>query len=173
MRYAMYYTCFYDSPLGQIGLACSDQALVALWLPGQPVFDREALSLPDHPILAATRQWLRRYFAGQAPDWGELPLAPEGSAFRQLVWGLLRQIPYGESTTYGALAQEAARLLGKEKMSAQAIGGAVGANPISIIIPCHRCLGAGGALTGYAGGLELKRKLLTLEGIGFIDKNSP
>lgn len=170
----MYYTCFYDSPIGRIGLACSEQALVALWLPGQPPFIKPAapLSRPEeHPILDRAARWLDRYFAGEAVACGELPLAPEGSPFRQVVWGLLRQIPYGTSTSYGALAGQAARILGKEKMSAQAIGGAVGANPISIIIPCHRCLGANRSLTGYAGGLQLKKALLRIEGIDFIDKN--
>lgn len=168
----MYYTTQYTAPLGPIGLACSETALVALWLPGQPPFDKEAQTLSDpqaHPILALTARWLDRYFAGEAPAPGELPLAPEGTAFRRIVWELLLEVPYGEVTSYGALAKQAAERLGKERMSAQAVGGAVGANPISIIIPCHRCLGSDGSLTGYAGGLHLKKALLGIEGISYKD----
>lgn len=168
----MYVTSVYTSPLGPIGLAASDTALTALWLPGQPPFEKPARILSDpsaHPILSDAARWLDRYFAGEAPACTELPLQPEGSPFRRLIWELLCETPYGQSTTYGTLAKEAARRLGKEKMSAQAIGGAVGANPISIIIPCHRCLGARGTLTGYAGGLKLKRALLELEKIGYFE----
>lgn len=168
----MYYITQYPSPLGPIGLACSEEALVALWLPGQPPFGKKAevlSSAAEHPILARTAGWLDRYFAGETPAAGELPLAPEGTAFRKLIWELLLEIPYGEISTYGQLAKLAAERLGKEKMSAQAVGGAVGSNPISIIIPCHRCLGAEGRLTGYAGGLHLKRFLLDLEKIPYKD----
>lgn len=167
----MYYITGYDSPLGEIGLACSEDALVGLWLPGQKPFGQEAVSLhqPDeHPVLAQAAQWLDRYFAGCRPDPGQLPLAPQGTAFQKLIWKLLLEIPYGESSTYGTLAAQTARNLGKARMSAQAVGGAVGANPIAIVIPCHRCLGAKGQLTGYAGGLALKKRLLDLEGIPYI-----
>lgn len=167
-----YVTTQYISPLGEIGLACSETALTALWLPGQKTFDREAQRLPspdNHPILSLCAGWLDRYFAGECPASNELPLAPEGSPFRKRIWELLLQIPCGETTTYGTLANQAALLLGKERMSAQAVGGAVGANPISIIIPCHRCLGSGGRLTGYAGGLHLKKYLLDLEGIPYSE----
>lgn len=166
----MYYVTQYDAPLGQIGLACSEDALVGLWLPGQRSFSKETvfLSSPEeHPVLAQTAQWLDRYFAGLRPNAREIPLAPQGTAFQKLIWNLLLEIPYGASSTYGALAALAAADLGKARMSAQAVGGAVGANPISIIIPCHRCLGAKGQLTGYAGGLALKKALLTLEHIPY------
>lgn len=168
----MYYLTHYPSPLGCIGLACSDEALVALWLPGQQPFEKEAeqLSSPEeHSILAQTAQWLDRYFAGEGPEAEELPLTPEGTLFRRLIWELLLAVPYGQITTYGTLAALAAERMGKAKMSAQAVGGAVGANPISIVIPCHRCLGTERSLTGYAGGLHLKKYLLELEKIPYRD----
>ena len=162
----MYYSAKYDAPLGVIQLICDETHLLSLSLPGQPEFPHPALAQP-HPILARTARWLDRYFAGAAPAPAELPLSPEGTAFQRCIWSLLVKIPYGQSRTYGDLAAEAALLLGKERMSAQAVGQAVGANPISIIIPCHRILGAGGRLTGYAGGLTLKRRLLELERIPY------
>lgn len=165
-----FYTASYHSPLGDIGLACSEEALVCLWLPGQRAFGEKSrqLAFPgEHPILSQTARWLDRYFAGERVPAAELPLRPQGTAFQELIWQLLLEIPYGETTTYGTLAKLAAERLGKARMSAQAVGGAVGANPIAIIIPCHRCLGAGDTLTGYAGGLHLKRALLALEGIPF------
>ena len=166
----VYYTIQYDSPLGSIGLACSEEALVSLWLPGQKPFEKKAQALPSldaHPIPEQTARWLDRYFAGERVDADELPLAPEGTPFQQVVWKLLLEIPWGQSTTYGELAAKSAILLGKKRMSAQAVGQAVGANPIAILIPCHRCLGAKGRLTGYAGGLHLKRKLLDMEEITY------
>jgi methylated-DNA-[protein]-cysteine S-methyltransferase len=117
------------------------------------------------PIFNETKSWLDRYFAGQRPDASALPLAPIGGAFRQSVWDILRRIPYGKLTTYGEIAREIAAASGKTGMSAQAVGGAVGRNPISIIIPCHRVVGANGSLTGYAGGIGTKVKLLELEGV--------
>ena len=110
------------------------------------------------------KAWLDAYFAGNAPSPAALPLRPEGTEFRRLIWGLLLEIPYGKTVTYGALAKRAAEILGKPRMSAQAVGQAVGRNPISILIPCHRVVGAGGQLTGYAGGLARKEYLLRLEG---------
>jgi len=165
-----YYSAQSPSPLGPITLVCSDEALVALRLPGQQPFEQEAQPVPSpesHPILHQTARWLDRYFAGEPLDPTELPLSPEGSPFRQLIWELLLEIPWGQTVTYGDLAAKAAALLGKKRMSAQAVGQAVGANPIAIIIPCHRCLGAGGRLTGYAGGLHLKRELLDMEEITY------
>ncbi|MCI9156887.1 MAG: methylated-DNA--[protein]-cysteine S-methyltransferase, partial [Lawsonibacter sp.] len=109
--------------------------------------------------------WLDRYFAGERPAISELPLAPIGSEFRKEVWQVLCEIPYGETTTYGEISQKIAARRGLERMSAQAVGGAVGHNPISIIVPCHRVVGSNGSLTGYAGGLQKKIKLLTHEGV--------
>ena len=113
-------------------------------------------------VLSKTKQWLDDYFAGRRPDFAP-PLKPQGTPFQELVWQLLLDIPYGATTTYGELAQAVAQRLGKERMSAQAVGQAVGHNPIAVIIPCHRVLGKNGQLTGYAGGLERKKALLALE----------
>ena len=164
----MYYQTKYSSPLGEITLASDGESLVGLWFVGQKYYGGsvhgEMLPKDDLPVFAAAKDWLDRYFAGERPEIHELPLAPIGGAFRQKVWKLLCEIPYGEVTTYGTLAKKIAALEGKSSMSAQAVGGAVGHNPISIMIPCHRVVGANGSLTGYAGGIERKTALLTLEG---------
>ena len=155
----------YDSPLGGILLAADEIGLTGLW------FDREkyfADNLPaehterETPVLAESKRWLDPYFAGSEPDFLP-PLHPIGSAFRREVWEILLRIPYGQTTTYGAIARELAQKRGLARMSAQAVGGAVGHNEISIIIPCHRVVGAGGSLTGYAGGIDKKVRLLELE----------
>ena len=165
----MYYSTTYPSPLGLITIASTEDALVGLWIEGQKYFIgslKEPLTeRPDLPILIQTRQWLDRYFAGEQPSLTELKLAPIGSNFRQRVWSILCQIPYGETVTYGQIAKQVAAELGLETMSAQAIGGAVGHNPISIIIPCHRVVGTNGSLTGYAGGIDKKIWLLNHEGL--------
>jgi methylated-DNA-[protein]-cysteine S-methyltransferase len=119
----------------------------------------------DLPVFVAAKNWLDRYFDGQKPDIFELPLVPHGSDFRREVWRILCGIPYGETITYGSIARTMAIKAGKARMSAQAVGGAVGHNPISTIIPCHRVVGANGSLTGYAGGVDKKIKLLKHEGI--------
>ena len=161
----MTFTQHYDSPLGGILLAANEAGLTGLWFDGGKYF---ADSLPedhterDTPVLAETRRWLDLYFSGSEPDFLP-PLHPVGSAFRQSVWELLLQIPYGRTTTYGEIARQLAKERGLARMSAQAVGGAVGHNEISIIIPCHRVVGAGGSLTGYAGGIGKKMKLLELE----------
>lgn len=156
----------YDSPLGKLLLTWEDRALTGIW------FDRE---IPDqekqenHPVLRQTKRWLDAYFRGDNPM-PDLPLMPAGTPFQKQVWQLLLTIPHGETKTYGDLAREMAVILGKEKMSAQAVGQAVGKNPISILIPCHRVVGANGQLTGYASGLDRKSWLLRHEGQQ-IEKN--
>lgn len=167
MQDSLCFTSTYLSPLGEITMAGSTQALTGLWFSGQKHFGahlpKEAVP-GDTPVFDQTKAWLNDYFRGQSP--GPLPpMAVQGSAFQQIVWDLLRQIPYGTCTTYGALAKQAALQLGRDTMSAQAVGGAVGRNPISILIPCHRVIGTGGSLTGYAGGLDRKLFLLRLEGV--------
>ena len=164
---AMMYTLHYNSPLGGILLAADEVGLTGLWFDGEKYF-ADALD-PEHkaqetPILREAKRWLDVYFCGQEPDFTP-PLHPIGSPFRQEVWALLLQIPYGQTTTYGALAKQLAAMHGLPRMSAQAVGGAVGHNKISIIIPCHRVVGTNGSLTGYAGGIDKKAKLLTLEKI--------
>ena len=119
----------------------------------------------DMPVFYAAKKWLDRYFAGEKPTIAELPLAPIGNEFRQGVWKILREIPYGKVITYGDIARKMAVQMGRPTMSAQAVGGAVGHNPISIIIPCHRVVGTNGSLTGFSGGITVKTKLLELEGV--------
>ncbi len=163
----MSYTCRVDSPVGPLTLASDGDALTGLWMEGQKYYaatlDTDA-GARDLPVFDTARAWLTRYFAGEGADVSALPpLAPRGSAFRQAVWAILLRIPYGSVTTYGDIAKELRAQTGNPA-SAQAVGGAVGHNPISIIIPCHRVVGAGGSLTGYAGGVDKKLRLLGLEG---------
>lgn len=160
----MYEYIRYSSPLGPLTLAAEGDALTALVFAGQKYAARHLAGEGrerETPVLHAARLWLDAYFAGQRPDVSVLPLSPAGSDFQRAVWRELLAIPYGQTATYGRIA---ARL----GSSARAVGGAVGRNPISLIIPCHRVLGAGGSLTGYAGGLDRKRALLTMEGAGFL-----
>lgn len=163
----MYFKTTYDSPVGVLTMASDGEALVGLWIEGQKHFlnsiseemeEKGALS-----VFGTVREWLDQYFAGKKPDISRLLLRPMGSEFRQNVWKLLCEIPYGQLTTYGEIAKKMAVQMNKKTMSPQAVGGAVGHNPISIIIPCHRVVGSDGSLTGYAGGIEKKIKLLQLE----------
>ncbi len=164
----MLFCADYISPIGKILLMGDNANLTGLWLEMQkcyPFFHETGVpKKEDLPAFKYTKQWLDAYFSGKNPSISALSLAPQGSAFQQRVWQILRQIPYGEILTYGDIANIIAAEDGR-KMSAQAVGGAVGHNPISIIIPCHRVVGSSGNLTGYAGGLDIKLKLLKLEGV--------
>lgn len=159
-------TSTYDSPLGPLLLACDAAGLTGVWFEAQRHFAR---TLPPtahpgtHPHLEAARLWLEAYFARE-PLPPLPPLNPQGTAFQQQVWKALLGIPYGGTATYGQLADRLARAGHMRSPSPRAVGAAVGRNPISLLIPCHRVLGAGGSLTGYAGGLERKRLLLQQEG---------
>ena len=157
----MYNYIRYRSPLGMLTVTAEGGTLTALVIDGQKYADRHLAGKgTEHetPVLHAAKLWLDAYFSRGAPDTTDLPLSPKGTAFQKKVWRELLNIPYGATDTYGALA-------GRLGSSARAVGSAVGRNPISIIIPCHRVLAADGSLTGYAGGLENKEKLLRLEGI--------
>ena len=157
-------TILYPSPLGDIRLTVRGGALAEAHFcrPGDP-----APVCREDPLLDQAARWLDRYFAGDRPGPGAIPLAPAGTPFQRAVWQLLREIDYGQSTTYGALARTLMQRQGLSAMSAQAIGGAVGRNPIAVFIPCHRVLGKNGQLTGYAAGLDRKEYLLRLEQIPF------
>lgn len=147
------YISWYDSPIGGLLLTCTDQGLTGVYM------NREASCRDDHPVFQQTALWLDAYFQGANPPL-TVPLAPEGTDFQMQVWKILLTIPYGETRSYGSLAKELAAVMGKENMSAQAVGQAVGRNPISILVPCHRVIGSNGNLTGYAGGIDKKIWLL-------------
>lgn len=166
----MIYFAQCPSPLGELTLAGDGEALLGLWLNAQkyyglPYGAAEGADWSRPELLEPAVDWLRRYFEGGRPRIDELRLAPRGSDFRKRVWALLCEIPYGQTLSYGELARRLAAERGLMTMSAQAVGGAVGHNPIGIIIPCHRVIGADGSLTGYAGGLDKKRWLLRHEGV--------
>ena len=165
----MIHTTEYGSPIGKLLLAEKNEVLVGLWMEGQKYFmgslQEEIKENSSSPVLNQTKQWLDRYFSKDNPSIRELPLSPDGSAFCKEIWNILCEIPYGQVTTYGKISKKIAARRGLKRMSAQAVGGAVGHNPISIIIPCHRVVGTNGSLTGYAGGIEKKIRLLALEGV--------
>ena len=149
-------TC--SSPLGRLTLLSDGVSLTGLWMETQTLPEADYTQQDDLAVFHQTRQWLDAYFLGNRPDPAALPLSPAGTRFQKMVWDILLTIPYGETTTYGAIAKAIS-----PTMSAQAIGGAVSRNPIGIIIPCHRVIGANGGLTGYAGGLPNKTWLLRHE----------
>ncbi|WP_462370229.1 methylated-DNA--[protein]-cysteine S-methyltransferase [Oxalobacter formigenes] len=166
----MHYTHQYASPLGDITMASNGESLIGLWFNGQKYF---ADTLPaenrekELPIFEQTASWLGAYFRGEIPDF--MPaLHLDGSPFRQMVWEILLQIPHGKVVTYGDIARMIASKTGQKTMSAQAVGGAVGHNPVSIIVPCHRVVGTSGSLTGYAGGIDKKIALLSLEKVDMV-----
>ena len=170
-----YFTCC-PSPVGRLLLASDGMNLTGLWIKNQKYYadtlPADAMENDDLPVFKKTEDWLVRYFQGQKPKTEELPLVPYGGKFRQSVWKILCEIPYGQTITYGNIARKITEISGK-RASAQAVGGAVGHNPVSIIIPCHRVVGARGSLTGYAAGLDVKIKLLALEGINMSGFFSP
>ncbi len=157
----------YRSPLGEIVLAADEVGLTGLWFEGQKHFGlylEKGAQDKELPIFADAKRWLDIYFAGEKPTF-TVPVHFIGTPFQNEVWSILATIPYGQTITYGDIAKQLAAKRGLRQMSAQAVGGAVGRNEVSIIVPCHRVLGANGALTGYAGGLNKKIALLHLEGI--------
>ncbi len=162
----MHYTSRYSSPLGAVLLAADGDALTGLWFEGQKYFalhlDNERREL-ELPVFSTAKRWLDVYFSGREPDFG-VPVRFTGTPFRRGVWRLLRSIPYGRTTTYGELARRLAKENGLPRVSARAVGGAVARNEISVVVPCHRVVGADGSLTGYAGGLDRKVALLEIEG---------
>lgn len=163
----MDYIHHYQSPIGGITMASDGDALIGLWLDGQKYFADTRTPKPqekDLPIFKLTDQWLDIYFSGKAPDFTP-KIKMKTTPFRKMVWEIMLKIPFGQTMTYGQIAAQIARQKGLKQMSAQAVGGAVGHNSISLIIPCHRVIGSNGQLTGYAGGLDKKTKLLQLEKI--------
>ncbi len=157
----------YDSPLGGITLASDGNALTGLWFDRQKYFGAtldESREEKELPVFQQADQWLNIYFSGKKPEFMP-PLVMNTTPFRKIVWHILLSIPYGQTMTYGEIAKQAAKTMGLTHMSAQAVGGAVGHNSISLIIPCHRVVGSNGSLTGYAGGIDKKIKLLQWEGI--------
>lgn len=167
----MHYTTFYESPIGRMLLAADDTGLTGLWFEGQKYFarclDRESEE-KELPVFAEAKRWLDIYFSGKEPDFTP-PLHFTGTDFQKEVWEILCAIPYGQTMTYGAIADQLAKKRGLSRMSAQAVGGAVGHNNLSIIVPCHRVVGSDGSLTGYAGGIERKTFLLNLENAKISD----
>lgn len=164
---SLQYTCPYKTPLGSMLLAADDIGLTGAWFSGAKHF--AATLSPEHkekdlPIFKDAKRFLDRYFLGHRPEF-TVPVHFIGTPFQRDVFEILMEIPYGKTTTYAAIAALIAKKRGLTKMSAQAVGGAVGRNPISIMVPCHRVVGTNGALTGYAGGLDKKAALLTLEGL--------
>lgn len=161
----MIFTGTYASPLGRITLAGKENKLAGLWLEGQKYFASgisEPCRLGEPEVFQETRKWLDIYFAGEEPDFTP-SLLLTGTPFQKAVWEILLTIPYGKTMTYGEIAERIAKERKLNRMSAQAVGGAVGRNPVSLIVPCHRVVGRDGSLTGYAGGIEKKRVLLELE----------
>ena len=161
----MIYTYRYASQLGNITLASDGEALTGLWFDEQKHFPHKLISdsiETELPIFTQTIKWLNTYFGGEVPDFTP-PISLQTTPFRKAVYEILLTIPYGQTMTYSEIADIIAKQKGIERMSAQAVGRAVGHNPISIIIPCHRVVGTDGSLTGYAGGLDRKIKLLKLE----------
>lgn len=163
----MIYTSAYTTPIGDVLLASKNNELIGLWFEGQKYYlnsiNEEMQVKNEEEILKKTKNWLDRYFKGEKPSIKEIKINPNGSDFRKEVWKILCKIPYGQTITYKEIAEKLAKEKDLKSMSAQAVGGAIGHNPISIIIPCHRVIGTNCNLIGYAGGLDKKEYLLKLE----------
>ena len=164
----MHYVSHYESPLGAMTMASDSEHLTGLWFDGQK-YDRSTISddavlRPHLPVFTQTSQWLDAYFGGTDPGFTP-PIRVEGSDFKKMVTSIMLSIPFGATSTYARIAAEVARRMGRKQMSAQAVGGAVGRNPIVLIVPCHRVLASDGSLRGYAGGVDRKERLLEMEGV--------
>ena len=173
MNNKIYYKTEYKSPLGIITICCDeDEKVVGLFFKNQKYFadniDGKITENNNLKIFVTVKNWLDKYFAGKKPNIKEIPIKFIGNDFRKSVWKILYKIPYGKTLTYGDIAKQIAKQKDIAKMSAQAIGGAVGHNPISIIVPCHRVVGKNGKLTGYAAGINKKKKLLELEQVNMV-----
>jgi len=162
----MYYAKF-DSPFCEIILGSDGSVLTEVTPAFKATLASNAVFHPDLPVLQMAQEFLYQYFSGKAPSPHEIPLVAPATVFQAAVRRCMQQIPYGHSATYGQIAREISHLSGNKRMSAQAVGGAVGRNPVAIIVPCHRVLGAGGSLTGFGWGLDIKQKLLDLENIPY------
>ena len=165
---AMHYLSHYESPLGAMTMASDGEHLTGLWFDGQK-YDRSTIDgnaelKPHLPVFTQTAQWLDAYFEGSDPGFTP-PISVEGSDFKKMVSSIMLSIPFGATSTYARIAAEVARRMGRKQMSAQAVGGAVGRNPIVLIVPCHRVLASDGSLRGYAGGVDRKERLLEMEGV--------
>ncbi|MDR0711059.1 MAG: methylated-DNA--[protein]-cysteine S-methyltransferase [Prevotellaceae bacterium] len=163
----MEYICKIKSPVGMLTASSDGQNISGLWFEKQKYFAKtldKDVKEQDLPIFEEIQKWLNIYFSGKKPDFMP-PLMPKGSPFQKSVWSNLCKIPYGKTTTYGELAKKLEQENKGQRTSARAVGGAVGHNPVSILIPCHRVIGKNGSLTGYAGGIDKKKKLLLLESV--------
>lgn len=161
----MNYISRYNSPLGAMLIAADDAGLTGLWFEGQKYFARGLAAEREEretPAISSAKRWLDMYFSGQEPDFTP-PLNLRGTPFQKAVWDIMLTVPYGETVSYSEIAAQIAKRQGRAHMSAQAVGGAVGHNPVLIIVPCHRVVGKSGELTGYAAGVDKKLRLLQRE----------
>ena len=172
----MQYLSHYESPLGAMTMASDGEHLTGLWFDGQKydrsTIDDDAVLQPRLPVFTQTAQWLDAYFGGADPGFTP-PIRVEGSDFKKMVTSIMLSIPFGATSTYVRIAAEVARRTGRTHMSAQAVGGAVGHNPITLIVPCHRVLASDGSLRGYAGGVDRKERLLEMEGVNMSGLSTP
>ncbi len=173
---SMHYLSRYESPLGAMTMAGDGEYLTGLWFDGQKynrsTISDDAVLRPHLPVFTQTAQWLDTYFGGADPGFTP-PIRVEGSDFKKMVTSIMLSIPFGATSTYARIAAEVAHHMGRKQMSAQAVGGAVGRNPIVLIVPCHRVLASDGSLRGYAGGVDRKERLLEMEGVNVSSLLTP